>query len=349
MSVPRYRWQPTTRDIARDLGIPESAIVRFDHNTSPYPPDWAAAPAAAAARRLNEYPGANYLPLREAAARYVGVEPSNIAPGAGVDEIILLAARAFLGPSRRSVTSAPTYPLYRIAAAQVGAAHLEIPAAGPSFAQPVDALVEAAADADVVWLCVPNNPTGERLDLETVETIVNATAGVTVLDAAYAEIAGDRWTDLVAAHDDVLVCHTLSKGFGLAGARVGFGVGAEALVDTLDAVRPPGSIAEVSSVLAIDALDHPERMTANVHRLVTERARLADALTGVGFTVLPSAANFLLCHVGSAAGAIADHLFSRGLVVRRFPADGPLADHLRFTVRSPGEDDRLLATLEEVL
>ncbi len=201
----------------------------------------------------------------------------------------------------------------------------------------------------MVWLCVPNNPTGERIDIAAVEEIVNATAGVTVLDAAYAEIAGDRWADLVAGHDDVLVCHTLSKGFGLAGARVGFGVGSEALVDALDAVRPPGSIAEVSSVLAIDALDHPERMTANVHRLVTERTRLAGSLADLGFAVLPSAANFLLCHIGPTAGSIADALFARGLVVRRFPSGGPLAEHLRFTVRSPREDDRLLAALREVL
>ncbi|HHC09143.1 MAG TPA: aminotransferase class I/II-fold pyridoxal phosphate-dependent enzyme, partial [Actinobacteria bacterium] len=293
MSAPRYRWQPTTRDIAERLGIPRSRIVRFDHNTSPFPTDWAIPLAEETAARLNEYPGANYRPLREAAARYLGVEATNVVPGAGVDELILLVARAFLGPGRRSVAMSPTYPLYRIAAAQVGADHVDVPA-DDGLATPVDALAAAARDADVLWLCVPNNPTGERIPDEAVLRLVDAAGGLTFLDAAYAEIAGDRWSHLVA-RDDVLVAHTLSKGFGLAGLRVGFAAGAPDLVDALDGVRPPGSIAEPAAVIAEAALDDPSRMERNVARLVAERDRLAAALEDLGFDVHPSTANFLLC------------------------------------------------------
>jgi len=344
MSIPRYKWQPTTRDIAADLGIPVSQVVRFDHNTSPFPTDWASPVAAGAARALNEYPGANYRPLREAAARYLGVAPTQVVPGAGVDEILLLAARAFLRPGARSVAAGPTYPLYRIAAAQAGADHVEVPP-GDDLAFPLDALAAAAADADVLWLCVPNNPTGDRIDDADVRRLVDTAGGITVLDAAYAEFCGDSWAELVHERDDVLVSHTMSKAFGLAGARVGFGVGAETLIDALDGVRPPGSIAEISALVAERALGEPDRMRANVERLLAERARLAAGLAAVGFGVRPSTTNFLLCEVGPDAGRIADALFAEGLVVRRFPAGRGLDEHLRFTVRSPEEDDRLLDAL----
>ena len=114
-NAPPCRWQPTTVEIAARYGLRPSEVVRFDHNTSPFATDWAPSIVVPMTRHLNEYPGASYLQLREAIARYVGAEPENIVPGAGIDEMILLVARAFGGPGTRSGAAVPTYPLYEIA------------------------------------------------------------------------------------------------------------------------------------------------------------------------------------------------------------------------------------------
>lgn len=345
MTPPRYKWQPTTEDIARRFGLSPSDVVRFDHNTSPFPTDWAPSLVAEAARHLNEYPAASYRSIREAAAKYVGVDPESVVPGAGVDELVLLAAKAFLDAGRVSAMVTPSYPLYRIASLQLHARVVEVPLLAPDFAFPPDSLLRAARDADVLWLCVPNNPTGNRLDDELIRDLIAAAKGVAVLDAAYAEIAGDEWGGWVDRFPNLIVLHTLSKGFGLAGARVGFAVAAPEIVDAIDGVRPPGSIASLSVELAVAALDEPNRMRRRVERLVRERVRLAGELAKLGLEVLPSEANFLLCRVGPTARSLGDSLMEVGLVVRQFPDDSPLADYLRFTVRSPEEDDRLIEAL----
>ena len=349
MTIPRYKWQPTTLEIAAAAGIDPADVIRFDHNTTPWPTGWAVELVSEAAATLNEYPGASYLGIREAAAGRHGLEPEQIMPGAGADELILLAARAFLRPGQRSAMLTPTYPLYRIACAQVGAQITEVAAEPPSFEFPIDAMLAAARDAEVVWLCVPNNPTGVDIVPEVVEAVIAATDGVVVVDAAYAEFTGADWAEPVERHSNLIVLRTLSKAFALAGARVGYAMAHPSLVDRLDAVRPPGSISSISVELARLVLGRPELAARAVKELEAARRRLAVGLAAVGFRVLPSAANFLLCEVGPTAMDLAASLRGRGMVVRTFGAETALGEYLRFTVRSPEQNEQLLGALGEVL
>jgi len=279
---------------------------------------------------------------------YLDTDPSNIVPGAGIDELIDLTAKAFLGPGRRACAVVPTYPLYEIATAQH---HAEfVPVAEPRFDMfPVDEITEAAETSDVTWLCVPNNPTGERIDNEVITSIISSAKGVVVIDAAYAEFVGDRWTQWVDRHPNLLVLHTMSKGFGLAGIRVGFAFGHVDLISALDRIRPPGSISTLSHLVAEKALSEPQRMERIVKATVKERDSFAQDLSRVGVSVLPSTANFLLCHVGPSAGELADALLAEGLVVRSYPEAHALAEFLRFTVRSSAENQRLVAALHSHL
>ncbi len=341
MTLPRYRWQPTTAEIASQAGIATSDVIRFDHNTSPFPAGWAASPAADVARGLNEYPGASYLPIREAAAAACGLDVEHIVPGAGVDELILLCGRAFLGPGRRAVEVTPTYPLYRISTAQAGAGLDGVATDPPEFEFPAADVVAAARDADVLWLCVPNNPTGTTAAAPEVAAAVAATDGIVVIDAAYAEFTGDDWSDAVRSHHNVVVLRTLSKAYGLAGARVGFAMAHPSLIDRLDAVRPPGSISSVSADLAVAALSDAERMRGHVAELIAARDDLMGKLVSLGWEPLPSLANFLLVEVGPGAAELAAALMDRGLVVRTFDS-GPLEAHIRITVRTPAQHDRLV-------
>jgi histidinol-phosphate aminotransferase len=343
-TAPRYRWQPTTAEIAVRYGLRESDIVRFDHNTSPFPTDWAPAIVAPMTRHLNEYPGASYMALRQSIARYVGAEPENIVPGAGVDEMILLVARAFGGPGTRTSAALPTYPLYEIAAVQ-GQGEFKPVSYEPTLTYPYDAVSRVAETSDITWLCVPNNPTGERIDDAYIAEIVGKARGIVVIDAAYAEFAGDRWFKWTEAYDNLIVLQTLSKAFGLAALRVGYSIASPELSGRLDSIRPPGSISTLSERIACVALEDHSRMERFVRFVSKERDRLTALLTSVGFIVYPSSTNFVLCHVGPQARDLAHALMAKGLIVRSYPRDHFLCDHLRFTVRSQGEDDRLVDTI----
>jgi histidinol-phosphate aminotransferase len=345
MSAPRYKWQPTTVEISHRYGIPVDQIIRFDHNTSPFSTDWAPSIVAPMARRLNEYPGASYLPLRQAAATYLGTTAEHVVPAAGVDELVLLAAKAFLDSRARACAAVPTYPLYEIASLQHQAEFLAIERLGPDLTFPLESLGEAAETSQVTWMCEPNNPTGDRLDDGSIAAIIEAAKGIVVLDAAYAEFTGDRWMPWVERYDNLVVCHTMSKAFGLAGLRVGFSISSAPLAERLNAVRPPGSISTMSAEIATAALAEPQRMERRVMRLTKERSRFAQQLTKLGIRVRPSSANFLLCEIGPTAQAVAENLMATGLVVRTFTGSSPLSEMLRFTVRAPHENDKLIDAL----
>lgn len=345
---PRYKWQPTTRDIAERFGLLPSDVIRFDHNTSPHSSDWAAGIVAPLARTLNEYPGASYAPLRAAAASYLGLSPDNVVAGAGIDELILLAAKVFLGPGTRAVAVQPTYPLYEIATLEIGGEFIGVPYAG-GLTFPYDDVARIAETADIVWMCVPNNPTGDRIEDAAVQGVLTKSKGIVIIDAAYAEFSGDSWSPWIERHDNLLVLNTMSKAFGLAGLRVGFATGHPDLVAALDTVRPPGSIATMSAEIAEIALREPQRMHRVVRQINDERNYMTADLEGLGFTVLPSTTNFILCSVGPGARDLAASILPEGLVVRTFPQHHPLTDHLRFTVRSADENGRLIDTLRRHL
>lgn len=345
MKAPRYKWQPSSEDIAARYGIPIDRLIRFDQNTSPFSTDWAPQIVAPMARTLNEYPAASYRSLREAAATYLGTTAEHVVPGAGVDELILLIAKAFLASGKRACAAVPAYPLYEIATRQHDAEFLGINRIGPKFEFPLDTLGEAAETSDVTWLCVPNNPIGDRIDDRWVEAIITAAKGIVVIDAAYAEFTRDHWIPHIEQHPNLIVCHSMSKAFGLAGLRVGFSVSSLAIAEHINAVRPPGSISSMSGEIATAALQEPQRMERRVLRLIKERGRLAQELTKLGLRVIPSSTNFLLCEIGPAASSLSEQLMADGLVVRTFPRDGLLAEFLRFTVRAPHENDRLVDAL----
>ncbi len=263
--------------------------------------------------------------------------------------MIDLCAKTFLPPGGRSVISPPTYPLYRIAGAHRDAETIEVGRRPPEFSLDLPAMVEAAGRADLVWLCVPNNPTGGRDADRILGEVMESCPGVVVLDAAYAEFAGDRWAGWLDRFPNLIVLGTLSKAFGLASIRVGYAIASVDRAAMLHARRPPGSVSSISAALAARALDEPHSMQERVEAIIRERERLSESLDALGLEVRPTSTNFVLARVGGGAGEVAARLmWERGMVVRSFTA-GPLAEHLRFTVRNPQENHRLLTALQEVL
>ena len=332
-----YEWEPPSASIARQAGVPEDQVVRFDTNTFPWP---GARLDQLAPQPLNEYPDTSYAALTEAIAQYADVPTDRIMVGAGADEILDLIAKAYIDASARVVIARPTYPMFRILTEMAGGVIDEIMAIDLHLDRRT--FLEHARQARLTWLCNPNNPTGELLPPDFVEAVATATDGVLVVDEAYFETSGATALPLIDRLPNIVVVRSLSKGFGLAGVRVGYALAGMAISDALRRVRPPGSIGVVSAALGVQALMDVAGMRQRVLQVTDERARLRRELQAIGLEIADSAANFLLVRTGR---LVAPALLRVGLVVRTFPTTSPLAEHIRVTVRRPEENDRLIAAL----
>jgi len=334
-----YEWEPPSASIARQAGVPEDQVVRFDTNTFPWP---GARLDALRPEPLNEYPDTSYASLTEAIAQYVDVPTDRITVGAGADEILDLIAKSYIDDSARVIVSHPTYPMFRILTEMAGGSIDEVRAIDLHLDR--SKFLEQARGARLTWFCNPNNPTGELLPLDFVEEVAVATDGVLVVDEAYFETSGVTALPLIERQTNVVVVRTLSKAFGLAGVRVGYALAGAAISDALRKVRPPGSISVVSAALGAQAMSDISGMRQRVQQVIAERARLHRGLQALDLEARDSAANFLLVQTGRSA---APALLKKGLVVRTFPATSLLAEYIRVTVRRPEENDRLIAALAE--
>lgn len=359
-----YTWEATSEQVAARYGVPLDRIVRFDLNTSPEPPELAARVLAAGRfeTSLSEYPPSDYRRLTEAAAERYGVDVKEILVGAGADEILDIATKTFLPPGGTAVIPTPSYAMFRVLTEQRPARVRPVPRLGPTagYAIDPDLTRTIARGADLVWLCSPNNPTALAEPEGAIARLLVALAAdadrdgrpapVVVLDEAYAEFTGTSLLPLRAAYPGLVVVRTLSKAYALAGLRVGFAIAARPMVAAMEPYRPPGSVSTVSVTLATEALRDSSIVDRAVERVSSERERLSAALRDVGWPAGPSDTNFVLIPFDSPerAAAAAEGLLRRGLVPRTFPSSHPLADHFRLTVRSPAEDDRLIAAATEL-
>lgn len=353
-----YAWEATDDSVAERYGIPIEQVVRFDLNTSPAPPRLLDELLARGRfeTRLSEYPPGDYRRLVEAAAARYHVGTDEIVPGAGADEILDMAVKAFLPAGRSAVIPVPSYAMYRVVTEQRGGNVITVARqpADQGFAIDVAEVRRAAHDAALVWLCSPNNPTGLPEPPGVIETLLDglaadAAAGdrepaAVVVDEAYAEFTGTSLIPLRGRYPNLVVVRTASKAYALAGLRVGFAIAAPPTLARVARFRPPGSIGTISETVVTAALRDPSEMLANVARVTAERERLAGALAEIGWEPYPSVTNFLLVDLGTPrrAAIAAEALMRRGLVPRTFGGDHPLSRCLRLTVRAEAEDDRLL-------
>lgn len=344
-----YEWEASLPEVARAAGVPESAVVRFDLNTAPWPPvGWAETVARVAELPVNEYLHPSNEPLRGQLAGRLGLPPERLVVTAGADEALYLVAQAFLGPRRRAVLPTPTFAMFTVVTQTVGGEILEVPL-DERWELPEEPLLGAIAQPGVrvAWLCSPNNPTGRLVSQELVRAAAHrAPDALVVVDEAYFEIAGQTAAPLLEELPNLLLVRTFSKGYGLAGARVGYAFGRRRVAALLDAVRPPQNLSAFGLLAASSALRDEEGLRRRVAALRAERDRLRGELAGRGWEVVPSEGNFLLVRPPGEAPQIARRLQRRGLVIRSYPDHPRLGAWLRITVRSPEEDDRLLDGLD---
>ena len=347
-----YTWEPSNATIAARYGLQPEDILRFDTNTSPTPPGFVAeALQGPFDPPVNEYPDSSYAELTTAAAAYTRVELQQVIVGAGADEVLDLVAKAYLPAGSAALVPIPTYAMYGVLTSQRAARIMPVPrlGGGESFNLDVPAVLAQLPEVAVVWLCSPNNPTGCEEPEANLEAVINAAAALpnrplVVVDEAYFEFVGSTVLSQPQKHANVLAVRTVSKAFALAGVRVGYGVGDRSVIERLERVRPPGSISTISAHLATSALRSPAYAQENVQALAAEREWLWARLEEAGWPAWRTATNFLLVRIGNhdAAELAAEGLLRAGIVPRTFGPANPLRGHLRLTVRSRPENERLL-------
>jgi len=355
-AVEPYPAEPSDEQLAEELGLPTEQVMRFDMNTLGGGP----LPAVVEAMRtydparLVEYGDQAYRRLRGAIEAATGSPAHRVIPGAGADELIRLVTTMTVGTGDSVVIATPTFAMFSVEARLAGAGVVEVPRDDPGERQPAERIREAAerTGARLVWLCSPNNPTGDAYAADDIAVLASELPALVVVDTVYQEIAevsrglppeGASLLHLQDRFPNLLILRSLAKAYGLAGARVGYLVVPDGLAARFEASRLPLAIGGASEAAAIAALSDAPAARARLTEIVAQRERLASAFGDLGWRVLPSLANFLLVRPPD-AHAIAAALLRRGMAVRSYPS-GPLRDWLRITVRGPAENDRLLEAL----
>jgi len=275
------------------------------------------APAALAAR----YPSPRSESLAPALLRYLGLDSvphTRVVTGCGSDDVLDATMRAFGSPGDRLAFSTPTFSMIPLFARLNGLEGVSVPYAD-DFDLDADRLVDAGAK--ITYLCAPNNPTATRVSRAAVEYVASNATGIVVLDEAYAEFAPESFADLAGRYERLLVIRTFSKAFGLAGLRVGYAAGASEVIGLIERARGPYKVSVLGERAAHAALADGDDALGWVRRharlAVEIRDRVAAAVTALGFSPLPSAANFL-CIPTPGASRIAARLRARKVLVRYF-------------------------------
>jgi histidinol-phosphate aminotransferase len=333
---------------------PSAGMVKLDAMENPYrlsPQLQAELGQRLASVALNRYPGDRIDDLRAALARHAGM-PDGFALmlGNGSDELISLIAMACDVPGASILAPVPGFVMYAMSANLQGLKFTGVPLT-PEFELDGPAMLDAIAreQPSIVYLAYPNNPTANLWDDAVIERIVEAAPGIVVMDEAYQPFASRTYLDRLARHEHVLLMRTMSK-FGLAGVRIGYLIGRQALVAEFEKVRPPYNVSVLNCEAALFALEHADVFAAQAAAIRAERVRLLSALGRLpGVTCWRSDANMILARVPDAARAFAG-LKQRGVLVKNVSTMHPLlANCLRLTVGTPDENAQMLAALQASL
>ena len=320
---------------ARDEYAGGEISTWLDANESPYD------------NGVNRYPDPHQRELKRRVAALKGVREGQIFLGNGSDEAIDLAYRIFCTPGRdNAVSIAPTYGMYRVAADTNDVEMREV-ALGDDFALPTDALLAAADErTKLLWICSPNNPTGNAFPAREIERLLREFPGMVLLDEAYIDFASKPgFLSRLDEFPNLIILQTLSKAWGMAGLRLGLAFAAEPVAELFARVKYPYNINGPTQREVLERLTQP--ITAQIAELRRERLRTARALAGCRAIerVYPSEANFVLVRTPD-PDRLYDALIATGVIVRNRSRIPGCEGCLRITVGTPEENVRMLETVK---
>ncbi|HEV1995657.1 MAG TPA: histidinol-phosphate transaminase [Candidatus Acidoferrum sp.] len=348
--LPAYIPGRPVEEVERELKI---HAIKLASNENPLGPSPMAAEAVKrAVEESNRYPDGGSNLLRKALAARHGVTPEEIFVGLGSSEIIDLAARCLLRPGLAGVTSEGSYAPYSLAIRAAGAELLQAPLR--KYTYDLSAIARRVTpQTRIVYLANPNNPTGTAFGGDELDEFLSRTRKdvLIVLDEAYihyAERPGmPRSEELYRKHGNLLILRTFSKVYGLAGLRIGYGIGPTGLLAAFNRLKTPFNTSGVAQAAALAALEDKEHVRRSVETNRAERRRLIEGLVKLGLQPVPSETNFVFVEMGAQTSRICDELLHRGVIVRPLGWMG-FPEAARVSAGRPEENERFLEAISEI-
>jgi histidinol-phosphate aminotransferase len=352
-AIAPYEPGKPTSELAREMGIDESSIIKLASNENPR----GVSPKAQAAIRamldgLARYPDGNGFELKQALERRFGVPAQSIVLGNGSNDVLDLAARAFLTPSDEAIYSQHAFAVYPLAVQAMGARGIEVPAR--DYAHDLDAMRDAiTSKTRLVFIANPNNPTGTFARGSDVEAFIAKVPEhvLVVLDEAYNEYLPEEvridsvpW---LARFPNLVITRTFSKVYGLAGLRVGYALASRAVADLMNRVREPFNVNSVALAAAAAALEDTEFVRESYALNRRGMTQLTGGLKRLELEYIPSYGNFVTFKVRSARDVFR-RLLEQGVIVRPIGSYG-MPDHLRVTIGLESENARFLESLARAI
>lgn len=326
----------SARDEFKDF---DTDMVFLDANESPYE------------NGINRYPDPHQNKLKTSIAKQKGIKEEQILLGNGSDEVLDLIFRVFCEPNQDNIISLPpTYGMYKVLAGVNAVENREV-WLNPDFQPDVPAVLQKVdANTKLIFICSPNNPTGNTMNRPLLEEVLNQFPGVVVIDEAYVDFSeAPTWLAVLDRFPNLIVTQTLSKAYGMAGIRLGMCFADKKIIDILKKVKPPYNVNQLTQNQALHGITNQERILTYVQEILSERKKLSLALQELSFVqqCFPSDANFILVRVDD-ADLRYEQLLDKGIVVRNRSTQPLCENTLRFTVGTPQENEIVVQALAKL-
>lgn len=325
---------------ARDEYVSDgSEMIFLDANENPFE------------NGVNRYPDPYQRSLKSLLAEQKGVSESNMLLGNGSDEVLDLIFRAFCEPNRDNIiTLPPTYGMYKVLAGINAVENREV-LLTPGFEPNVPEILKVVdGNTKLLFICSPNNPTGNTFAVDKVQQLLESFPGLVVIDEAYIDFSEEEsWVSKLAGYTNLIVTQTLSKAYGLAGIRLGICYASEEIIAILNKIKPPYNVNQLTQQQALQRLLNQDAVASEVEKILRERASLIEALKALAFVqeIYPTDANFVLAKVDDANKRY-QQLLEQKVVVRNRSTQPLCENTLRFTVGTPEENKTLIAILKQL-
>ncbi|TRZ45241.1 histidinol-phosphate transaminase [Robertkochia solimangrovi] len=332
-NVKKLKPYSSARDEFKDF---DKDMVFLDANESPY------------GDKLNRYPDPLQRRLKERLAMIKGVQEKQLLLGNGSDEVLDLIFRAFCEPGVDNViTLPPTYGMYSVLAATNNIENREV-LLNDALQPDTAAILQISDDhSKLLFICSPNNPTGNSAKKEVVENLLHNFEGIVVIDEAYIDFSPEEsWASRLDEFPNLIVIQTLSKAYGLAAIRLGIGIASEEIIRVLNKIKPPYNVNLLTQEMALKGISETTTVKNHISQILSEKETLIKVLLKVKFVerIFPSDANFLLIKV-DAADKRYEELLSSGIVVRNRSRQPLCEETLRITIGTPEENQKLINIL----
>lgn len=325
---------------ARDEYVSDgSDMVFLDANENPFE------------NGVNRYPDPQQRNLKTVLASQKGIQTKNILLGNGSDEVLDLLFRAFCEPKTDNIISLPpTYGMYKVLSGINNIENREVLLTA-DFQPNVEEIINTVDDhSKILFICSPNNPTGNSISTQIIEELLNEFKGLVVIDEAYIDFStNESWVSRLSEFKNLVVIQTLSKAYGMAGIRLGICMASLEIIQVLNKIKSPYNVNELTQQKALERVLDTGKVTFEVSKILNERRQLNKVLAEFSFIELiyKSDANFILAKVDD-ADLRYDQLLERGIVVRNRSTQPLCENTLRFTVGTPEENRRLIEVLRSL-